>query len=394
MLTVELESKYRYRLRMNATHAALLQRVFDANRFVWNHTLGRWNDLWEHEGHRLGFAAACRELTDMRGRFDWLAVEPQTPQQQVIRDLYRSISAYSDKSHPAGRPQFRRKGTRQTARWTKRSFAVSGTALGKVGDRLMVPTADGRVALRVVWSRPLPSVPTSVTVYRDAAGRWWASFAVKTAATPIEESGQTTGLDVGLTTLATGVDPSADVANPRFARVASAALQQVDRSYSRSESSSKRREKARRRRARTHARVAAQRADYFHKEARRLARSYDVIGVEDLRIKNMLANRRLSRAISDAAWGEFIKTLDWQCRKVGRSIEYRDPRNTTQTCSGCGTKAKRRLELKDRVFVCEECGLVIDRDRNAARNLNPGKASPGVGVDGSKTLVPTGTGAA
>jgi transposase len=129
--------------------------VFDATRFVWNHTLGRWSDLWRHERERLLYGDASAELTDLRHTFEWLARQPHVPQQQTLRALYRSISAFFDAKNPARRPKFRRRGTHRTAEWTKNGFKVTGTGLGGSGERLSVATSSGRVCLRVVWSRPL-----------------------------------------------------------------------------------------------------------------------------------------------------------------------------------------------------------------------------------------------
>ncbi|MHB1711918.1 MAG: hypothetical protein ACYCV7_11030, partial [Acidimicrobiales bacterium] len=129
---------------------------------------------------RLHLAGADKELTDWRSRFEWLAAQPSVPEQQVLRDLFASVSAFFDKSNPAGRPNFKkRRCDYGTARWTKNGFKLGGTGHGSTGDRLEVATATGRRPLRVVWSRPLPSTPTSVTVYRDKGGRWWASFVVR-----------------------------------------------------------------------------------------------------------------------------------------------------------------------------------------------------------------------
>lgn len=147
-----MEARYRYRLRVSPEQSKQLQAVFDATRFVWNHFLSRWSDLWRYEGLSLSAAEADRELTDLRSRFDWLAEEPSVPQQQVIRDLYRAIAAFFDKKNPAGRPRFKRKGKHSTARWTKNGFKLAK-------GRLEVATSAGRSRLRVVWSRPLPSQP-------------------------------------------------------------------------------------------------------------------------------------------------------------------------------------------------------------------------------------------
>ena len=377
-----MEARYRYRLRVTDAQAHQLQEVFDSCRFVWNTALGRWGDLWRHERVSLGYVDMAAELTDWRGRYRWLAGVPVTPQQQVLRDLGCAIAAFCNKANPAGRPRFKKKRSLASASWNLNGFSLKG-------GRLAVAVPGRRTPLRVVWSRPLPSLPKSVTIYRDPTGRWWASFVTRVDPDPVGATGETTGVDVGLTTFATTEFADADVPNPRFARAAAKALARSQRNLARKQKGSSNKAKAKVAVAKIHATVAAQRTDFAHKQARTLARRFDRIGVEDLRIKNLLANRHLARSISDASWGQFLAVLDWQARKAGHQVVPLDPRDTTQTCSGCGAKAKRRLGLADRLFCCDDCGLVEDRDRNAARNLNPDRwdksVRVGQGVDGSKT---------
>lgn len=406
-----VEARYKYRLRVGSREARLLQDVFDACRFVWNQALGRWGDLWRYEGMSLSEADADKELTDWRSRFDRLAGQPSVPEQQVLRDLYRSIAAFFDKSNPAGRPKFKkRRAGYATGRWTKNGFKVAGAGLGRPGDRLEVALAGGRLPLRVVWSRPLPGEPTSVTVYRDPAGHYWASFVVRIEVpeAPIAPTGRSTGLDVGLTTFATTEHPACDVENPRFARAAAKARARSQRNVARKPEGSNHRAHARRQAAREAAKVANQRADFHHQAARRLVATYDRIGIEDLKVKNLSRRGRgrhkagLNRSIADAGWRQFRAILQWQATKSGKDVVAVPARDTTQTCSSCGAKAKPRMELSDRVYRCRSCGLVLGRDRNAARNLNPdrigapaggsepvGAVSP-VGDDGKKPKVSAG----
>lgn len=376
-----IELRYRYRLRVNARRARLLDETWAACRVVWNTSLGRWNDLWRHEQVSFTETDNHAELTDWRSAKHWLAAVPVTPQQQTIIDLHRSIRAFYDKTHPGQRPRFKKTGTHHTARWTTRGFKVTGTGGGTRGDRLSLALPGGREEFPVVWSRPLPSEPKSVTVYRCAEGHYWASFVVRVPVEVVDLPDRNTGVDVGLNVLAASSDGDGDIPNPRFSRRERAMLRRVDQRHGRGIRDQRPSEKTRRRRARAHGKVARRRLDHHHKTARVVARSYAEIGVEDLRIKNMLANRHLSRAISDAGWGMWLACLTHQRRKIGATVEVRDPRNTSQTCSDCGVKAKRRLGLSDRVFVCEECGMVLDRDRNAARNLEPGRTISTTGLD-------------
>lgn len=211
---------------------------------------------------------------------------------------------------------------------------------------------------------------------------------------------------MGLTTFATAEDPAADVANPRHGRAAAKALARCQRNTARKAKGSNGRAKAKRRAARMAARVANQRADFHHKAARALVGAYDRIGFEDLRVKNLSAKggrhkAGLNRSIADAGWAQFRSVLAWQATKAAKTIVVLPARDTTQRCSTCGTKAKPRIELSDRVYRCRACGMVLCRDRNAARNLNPDRAGPGggtepsgqlpVGDDGNKPKVPAGT---
>ena len=385
-----VEVGYRYRLRVSRQQAQALTDLFAVNRFVWNHMLGRWTDLWRHEGVHLSPVEMDRELTDLRNtdEFGWLRAQPSIPQQQVIRDLGKSIRAFFDRSNPAGRPRFRSKRRPVcSARWTHNGFKVDR-------GRLCVAVAGRRIKLRVVWSRELPSQPSSVTVRQDAAGRWWATFVVRIEAETRAVTGRTTGVDVGLTTFATTTDPAFDIPNPRLGREGHREVVRASRDFARKQKDSNARRRAKQRLARAHARIADQRRDHAHKTTRTLVSEFDRIGIEDLRVSNMVRNHHLARSISDAAWVEWARILEHQARKAGSEVVRMDPRNTSQTCSECGTKAKAKLGLSDRTFCCPTCGLVLDRDRNAARNLNPGRAGPGVGDDGSKSVNPAGKTAA
>ncbi|HXR22815.1 MAG TPA: transposase [Acidimicrobiales bacterium] len=421
---MKAKARYNYRLRLRTAEAAKLQAVFSACRAVWNQALGRWVELHREEGLSYRYGDADKELTDWRSAWPWLAGQPSVPEQQVLRDLFKSIAAFFDKANPAGRPRFKsRKAGYATARWTTNGFSVSGSGLGRRADRLEVAVAGGRLPLRVVWSRPLPSAPTSVTVRRDKAGHWWASFVVEVELpeAPTCPTGRTTGLDMGLSTFATAEDEAADVANPRFARRVATALARSQRNVARAQKGSKGRAKAKKRLAAASAKVADQRRDFQHKAARGLLGAYDVVGVEDLQVKNMSRRAKLARntkrgksgrckaglnrSIADAGWRQFLSVLSWQAAKAGKRVMVLPAGGTTQRCSSCGARAKPRVELSDRVFRCGCCGLVLGRDRNAARNLNPGRApgpagwavpargAPG-GDDGSKPSVLASAGAA
>ena len=145
------EVRYNYRLRVSGGDRAALMAVYDACRAVWNRALGDWTDRWQADHHKVSYAEASKALTARREALAWLGAQPQNPEEQVLRDLYRSIGAFFDKKNPAGRPRFKsRKRGYTTARWTKNGFRVGGTGLGIPGDRLEVATAGGRRAREVL----------------------------------------------------------------------------------------------------------------------------------------------------------------------------------------------------------------------------------------------------
>jgi putative transposase len=375
---MKAEARYSYRLRVGPGQAAKLQAVFDACRAVWDQALGRWGELYREEGLAYRYGVADKELTDWRSARPWLAEQPSVPEQQVLRDLFKAIAAFFDKANPASRPRFKsKKAGYATARWATNGFSVSGRGLGQPGDRLAVAVAGGRLPLRVVWPRPLPSAPSSVTVQRDKVGQWWASFVVEVELpeVPVATTGRTTGLDMGLASFATAEDEAQDVANPRFARQPAKALARSQRNVARKQRSSKGRARAKKHLAATSAKVTAQRSDFHHKAARGLLAAYDVVGVEDLQVKNLSQRPKpgrhkgersnagrckagLNRSIADAGWGQFLSVLSWQAAKSGKKVVVVPARASTQTCSSCGARAKPRLELSDRVF---RCGLLRAR---------------------------------
>jgi len=256
----------------------------------------------------------------------------------VLWDLYRLVAAFFDKTNSAGRPQFKSaKRGYATARWTKNGFSVLGAGWGEAGDRLEVAVAGGRIGLRVVWLRPLASSSTSVTIYRDPAGRWWAGFVVQAGVVEglVHLDGPATGLDVGLFRFATTEEPGTDIENPRYAWRAAEALVRSQRNMAHMREGSKNRARAKLHVARVSAIVADQRRDFHYQAACRLVAGYGRIGVEDFQIKNMSAmgfGRRksgLNRSIAGAGWGQFLATLSWQAKKAGKEVVVLPAKDTT-----------------------------------------------------------------
>jgi len=240
--------------------------------------------------------------------------------------------------------------------------------------------------LDIRWSRPLPegAMPTTVTVSRDAAGRWFVSLLCEDTITPASASTNAVGLDAGITSLVT-LSTGEKIANPRHERRDRARLARAQRELSRKAKGSANRAKARRKVAQVHARIADRRRDFLHKLSTRLVRENQTVVIEDLTVRNLLKNGRLARAISDAAWTDLRSMLEYKCAWYGRELVVIDrffP--SSKLCGSCGT-VRGKLPLSVREWTCEYCGTVQDRDVNAARNiLAAGLAAAACG-DGVRT---------
>jgi len=232
----------------------------------------------------------------------------------------------------------------------------------------------GGASIPVVWSRELPSAPSSVRVYQDSLGHWYASFVVRRSHEPLPPSDNAIGIDWGVKVVATTTDPAYDLLHPEYAKKAARALAKYQRRMAR------RRPKkgqpatpgylrAKADAARLHKKVARQRQDTARRWAHRVVSTHSTLAVEDFRPKFMTRSRSLARKAADAGIGSTKRILIETAEQAGRTVVLVEPAYTTQTCNACGARAKRRLELWDRVFVCHACGLVEDRDRNAARNI-------------------------
>ena len=247
----------------------------------------------------------------------------------------------------------------QTIRFTRNaSFAVTP------GGKLRLPKI-GDVPVR--WSRPLSAVPSSVTVIRDAVGRYFASFVVQVGDDPLPEVAAEAGIDLGLAHFAVLSD-GRKIGSPRFLRRAERKLRKAQKALSRRVKGSRNRDKARARVARIHAKVADSRRDWLHRESTRIIRENQAVYVEDLCVAG-LARTRLAKSVHDAGWSAFTAMLEYKARRHGRESGRTgrfEP--TSQVCSACGVKDGPK-PLGVRVWACAACGTVHDRDVNAARNV-------------------------
>ena len=361
--------RYRYRIDPTPRQRQALARAFGCARVVYNDALAERQRAYHAEERLSDTEVQRRVITLAKSTPEraWLAEVASVALVQACQDARRAYRNWFDsisgkrRGRRVGRPRFRTKHGRQSIRLTRNGFAVRGQRLylAKVGE------------VRVRWSRELPSVPSSVTIIREPDGRHYASFVVDRDPTPLPPVAHTAGIDLGLisfATIATSDGTVEQVANPRHQRAAERRLTRAQRALSRKQKGSANRAKARRRVAVAHRKVRDQRADHHHKLALRLIRENQAVAVEDLAVAGM-ARTRLAKSIHDAGWARFVRLLEEKAAQHGRQV-FKTGRwePTSQTCSRCGHRDGPK-PLSVRAWSCAVCGMVHERDANAARNI-------------------------
>jgi putative transposase len=231
--------------------------------------------------------------------------------------------------------------------------------------RLRVPKKLGG-RLKLKQHRPLEGTPKTANLVYRADGHWYALIVCDLGEAPEKRNGPAVGIDVGLKVFATDSE-GGTVENPRCLQKAAKGLRRAQRKLCRRKKGSQRRKKAARAVAKKHLKVSRQRKDHAHKTAREYVDKYAVLAVEDLRVCNMVKNRHLARAISDAGWSQFVNILRLKAESAGCRVYKVAPHRTSQICSNCGKVVEKSLSV--RTHVCPWCGYVVDRDHNAARNI-------------------------
>jgi len=353
---------YRYRFHPTQEQAAELSRTFGCVRLVYNRALAARTALWRREQRRLGYGEISALLTAWK-RTDELAFLNEVssvPLQQVLRHQQRAFTNFF--GNRAAHPRFKsRKRSRASAEYTRSAFRWRD-------GKLTLAKTD--TPLDIVWSRPLPegAEPSTVTVSRDPAGRWHVSILVETTVDRFAPTTAVVGVDAGLTSLLT-LSTGEKIDNPKHEHRERAALARAQRNLARKAKGSTNRAKARMKVARVHARIADRRRDLLHKLTTRLVRENQTIVIEDLAVRNMVKNRSLARAISDASWSEFRSLLTYKAVWHDRTVIAVDRwYPSSKTCSRCGHLLDA-LPLGVREWTCPGCGEVHDRDVNAARNV-------------------------
>lgn len=356
-----MQVAYKLRVYPTAVQRARLTREFGHARWVWNTCLAWRSDAYRR-GENVTAVDFSRELTQLKKLepYAWLNEVSSGTLVQKLRDQDRAFVNFFAKR--AKYPRFKRRSHIQSVRYQIDQRIAAN--LYRAGELLKLPKLG---TLKVIWSRIPRGVPKMVTIMKDAAGRYFASFTVEQTIEVWSQKTNAVGLDFGVKDVVVTSDGWKS-GNPKHLRKLLRRLKHASRILSRRKKGSGRWHRQRLVVAKLHARVADARRDWLHKLSTRIVREHGFIAIEDLHVRGMMRNRCLARAIGDVGMAELRRQLEYKAAWHSRVIEAVDRfAPTSKTCSACGLVLDG-LPLSVREWRCE-CGASHDRDVNAARNI-------------------------
>jgi putative transposase len=348
---------YKYRIYPNKEQVLFLSNTFGAARFIYNKMLYDKIEHYKQTGQTLNNTPA-----QYKSDFPWLKEVDSLAlanEQLNLQKAYKNF--FRDKK--VGFPKYKSKKKNYFSFTTNNQ---KGTV--SIEDGLLkVPKLKSRIKIKV--HRPLLGDIRSCTISKTPTGKYYASILVNEEIMPLPKASDSIGIDVGIKTFAT-LSTGEFIDNPKWLRKSEKRLIRLQRNLSRKQKGSKNRYKARLKVARLHEKIKNQRNDFLHKTSTILIRENQALGIEDLRVKNMLKNHKLAKAISEVSWAEFRRLLEYKSNWYGRQLTVA-PSNyaSSQLCSDCGHKNPLVKNLKVRQWICPNCGVSHDRDVNAAKNL-------------------------
>jgi putative transposase len=358
-----VKARYQFRFYPTDHQRHSLAQLFGCVRVVWNDALAfcKQSEKLPSNNDLQKLVITQAKKTEERV---WLSEVSNIPLQQSVADLGVAYKNFFDslkgkrKGKRVGSPKFKRKTTQQSARFRIGGFSIKGkeVCLAKIGN------------VRPIWSRGLPSAPSSVTVIKDCANRYFLSFVVEVEPVHINAENQSIGVDLGIKTFAV-MSNGEKAESPDYSKL-DRKIRKLQKKLARQPKNSKRRDKTRIQIAKLHNQIADIRKDFLHKLSTKVVSENQAIVLEDLNVSGMLKNRKLARSISLQGWREFRTFCEAKSEKLNRDfhvISRWEP--TSQVCSECGYKWGK-LDLKVRSVRCLNCGIEHDRDENAAKNIN------------------------
>ena len=349
---------YKFRIYPNAGQREFLARHFGCCRYVYNHFLEMRDKAYREDGRHLNYCGTARELSILKGEEEtkWLAEVYSHTLQAELRNL---DAAYRNFFHKKGKhPRFHGKHDRQ-------SCTFPDNVKVRDGD-LILPKFKS--PLRMKMHRLMKGKIKHAVISRDCVGKYYASILCEEECSYYSKSNQEVGIDIGIKEMAV-CSNGERISNPKYLEREEKHLKHLQRQLSKKQKGGRNRRRAQMKVARSHRKVANRRSDYIHKFTSRIVRENQTVCIEDLNIKGMQSNRHLAKSLGSVSFGEIVRQLEYKSRWYGRGfVKVGRFYPSSKTCNHCG-HINRGLTLKDREWVCAECGAEIDRDYNAAMNI-------------------------
>lgn len=359
-----MHKAFKYRIYPNKSQKVLLSKTFGCIRVIWNANVESFNSYDKDSNPKPKIIIKSDLIIDK----PWLNEISAAAIQQKIRDFQEITNQFFSKTRKKkiGRPSFKKKSGNQSYRLPNQKFSLK--------DNKIRLEKIGWVKISIDRNIPDNSKMLSCTISMNCCGQYFVSILVDVVIPNKGKTGKSVGIDLGLKSFATLSD-GVVIDNIKFFREKQSEIAKIQRHLSRKNKGSNRHRKNKIKIARLYNKIANRRNNFLHNVTTSLVNNYDVICIEDLNVSGMLSNHKLAKAISDTSFLMFRSMLEYKCNWYGKELVVIDRfYPSSKTCSKCGWK-KEDLTLSDRVFKCENCSIEIDRDLNAAINIQR------VGVD-------------
>lgn len=359
-----MRKTFLYRAYPTKAQRTVLNGLLEECRWVYNETLAARKAAWEERKESLSLYQTQSMLPKWKtDRPAIKAVHSQVLQNAQLRvDLaFKAFFRRVKAGQTPGFPRFKGEGRYDSMTYPQ---APSGCTLD---GKILTLSKVGAVNLKL--HRPIEGKIKTVTIKRSPTGKWYAVLSAEVEPQILPAKDNAVGIDVGIKTFAM-FSNGKRIDNPKFFKTDEKALAQVQRRLSAQEQGAPNRTFRRKAVARVHERIGFRRKDFAHQEARKIVNRFGIICIEDLNIKEMIEKKDkpfLRKSIADASWGTFVSVLMSKAENAGRQVAKIDPKNTTRRCSRCQILVSKNLSV--RRHRCPTCGLVMDRDHNAAINI-------------------------
>ncbi|WP_373894698.1 IS200/IS605 family element RNA-guided endonuclease TnpB [Virgibacillus natechei] len=360
---------YKFRIYPNKEQEILISKTIGCSRFVFNHFLAQWNDVYKETGKGLTYNSCSAKLTQLKKEMFWLKEVDSIAIQSSLKSLADSYSRFFKKQNKA--PRFKSKKNKvqsYTTKHTNGNIAI-------VGNRIKLPKLG---LVRFAKSREVEGRIFNATIRRNPSGKYFVSILAEVEVQPFEKTESSIGIDLGITDFAILSD-GCKIDNNNFTSKMEMKLKREQRKLSRRALNAKKNginlldaknyQKQKIKVARLHERLMNQRDDFLNKLSTEIIKNHDIICIEDLNIKGMLRNHKLAKSISDVSWSAFVTKLEYKAKWYGKTIvKISRWFPSSQVCSDCGHQdGKKSLEIRD--WICPVCHEYHDRDVNASKNI-------------------------